>query len=85
MQLHTLMLTTGRLDPNGRLDSGVSTDIGCDWFDIPTSEGSLIADLNGREEDVARVETTARAAVQAKSTYWITAQKIPKINTGQVL
>jgi hypothetical protein len=84
MQLHNLMLTTGRLVLNGRLDSGVSTDKDGDWFDASMKKGSLVADLEGRADDVARVETSARAATQVKSTYWTTVQKTPKTKTGQV-
>jgi hypothetical protein len=83
MQLHKLMLTTGRLGPNGRLDRGVSAFNDGGWFDVSTSDVSLRADLFGREEYVARPDTTKRIAVHARNAYWTTIQKVSEMNTGQ--
>jgi hypothetical protein len=85
MQLHNLMLTTGRLDPNGRVNSGVSPEKGNDWLDASTGDGSLIRDLGGRVDAVARVETAARSAVNAQKRYWIAVQNSPEMNTGHLL
>jgi hypothetical protein len=67
MQLHNLMLTTGRLDPDGRVNSDVSPDKGNDWLDTSTGDGSLIRDLGGRVDAVARVEIAVRSAANAQN------------------
>jgi hypothetical protein len=84
MQLHKLMLITGRLIPNGRLDCAMLVANECDWFDGSASDGPLLIDLVGREEDVARLDTAMRTAVQARNAYWIAAQQRPEMNMGHV-
>jgi hypothetical protein len=85
MQLHNLMLTIGRLVPNGRANNGGSPGKGNDWLDVSTGDGSLIRDLGGRVDALARVETTARAAVDAQKRYWTAVQKSPEMNAGHGL
>jgi len=85
MQLHNFMLTTGRFVPNGRVDGDVAFIKSCDWSDASTCEASLIIALGGRDDDVAKVETTARSAVNANRMYWIKVQKSPEMDAGLVL
>jgi len=52
---------------------------------MSTDDCSLVVDLDGREDDVARLKITARAAVNAKNAYWIIAQNRPEVYPVVVL
>lgn len=79
------MLTTGRLNPDKRLEIGVSIERVCGWLDASTGDTSWLVDREGRDDDVAKIETSARTAVDANKMYWTKVQKIPEKNTGHLL
>lgn len=79
------MLTTGRLMPDGRLGTGVSIVKACGWSDASTGDASWLIDLSERDDDVARIVTNARTAVDANNMYWTKVQKSPGRDTGHFL
>lgn len=76
-QLHRAMLTTARLAPAGRFELAVSVCAISNWPEPWSDDCSLVANLDGRDEHVARHSIAARAAVNAMNAYCTTVQKSP--------
>lgn len=74
-QLHSFMLSIGRLNLEFLSLVFVSMCGRCDWPCPPAYDCSLATNLEGRDAVFRRPDTTARTAVNVKNAYWTMLQK----------
>ena len=78
-QLHSCMLTIGRMDDNRRFDVGRAVCGNCDWWLSSTGDWPLVPviDLAGSDDAVAILAIAAHIAVAIRNAYWMTTKIMP--------